>query len=74
MKTSPALNETPFTDLMLHPEKLEAALQAARRENDAFANSRRFGRGDFASAGEGAPFGNTGGHQAGDPRMEEPAH
>src|SRR5882757_6023960 len=49
MKTAPSLNETPFVDLMLHPEKLAAALQAAKRENDAFANARRFSRSDFAT-------------------------
>ena len=50
MKTTPSLNQTPFTDLMLHPEKLEAALKAAKSENDAFAASRVFGRSGTASA------------------------
>jgi hypothetical protein len=44
MKTSPLSAETPFTDLMLHPDKLAAALQAAKKENDAFAASRIFSR------------------------------
>ncbi|MDD5141577.1 MAG: hypothetical protein PHY43_15110 [Verrucomicrobiales bacterium] len=44
MKTELPLNQTSFADLMLHPEKLEAALKAAKRENDAFAASRRFGQ------------------------------
>jgi hypothetical protein len=35
------LNQTPFADLMLHPEKLEAALNAAKVENDAFATSHK---------------------------------
>jgi hypothetical protein len=33
---------TPFADLMLHPEKLEAALKSAKRENDAFDAARKF--------------------------------
>jgi len=37
-------SRTPFTDLMLHPEKLEAALKIARSENDAFNEARTFGR------------------------------
>lgn len=43
-KATQPLNETPFADLMLHPEKLEAALKAAKNENDAFAASRKFNR------------------------------
>jgi 1,4-alpha-glucan branching enzyme len=42
MKTAPVLSHTPFAELMSHPEKLEAALSAARRENDAFAATRKF--------------------------------
>jgi hypothetical protein len=42
--TLPPLSQTPFTDLMLHPEKLEAALKAAKSENDAFDASRKFSR------------------------------
>jgi hypothetical protein len=45
------MNRTPFTDLMLHPEELEAALKSARRENDAFEASRKFGQLD----GSGIP-------------------
>jgi hypothetical protein len=37
-------NQTPFSDLMLHPDKLEAALKTARIENDAFDASRTFSR------------------------------
>jgi hypothetical protein len=44
LEIAPPLIETPFTDLMLHPEKLEAALKAAKIENDAFEASRKFGR------------------------------
>jgi hypothetical protein len=44
LETAPQSGQTPFVDLMLHPEKLEAALRAAKSENDAFAASRRFGR------------------------------
>ena len=35
-KSAPPPIKTPFADLMLHPEKLEAALNAAKVENDAF--------------------------------------
>jgi hypothetical protein len=44
MKSKFSLSPTPFTDLMLNPEKLEAALKMAKHENDAFEASRRFGR------------------------------
>ena len=37
------LSQTPFSDLMQHPKKLEAALKTAKGENEAFAASRRFG-------------------------------
>ena len=74
MKTAPSLNETPFVDLMLHPEKLEAALQAARRENDAFANSRRFSRSDFATTVQSALFGNERVYQPGDRCLAEQTH
>ena len=52
-KAAPPLSRTPFADLMLHPEKLAAALRAAKRENDAFAASRVFSRepGDLAPTG-----------------------
>ncbi|HSY75142.1 MAG TPA: isoamylase early set domain-containing protein [Dongiaceae bacterium] len=43
-KPVPAPHPTPFAELMLHPEKLEAALKTAKSENDAFAASRTFGR------------------------------
>jgi hypothetical protein len=42
-KSSPP-PQTPFADLMLHPEKLEAALRTARNENDAFDATRQFSR------------------------------
>lgn len=73
MKTTPSLNETPFADLMLHPEKLEAALQAAKRENDAFAESRMFSRGDFAPAKQTRPCKNDG-HQLRNHRLAEVTH
>ncbi len=41
---APASSRTPFTELASHPEKLEAALKAARSENDAFAATRKYGR------------------------------
>jgi hypothetical protein len=43
-KSAPAPHPTPFAELMLHPEKLEAALKTAKKENDAFAASLTFGR------------------------------
>jgi hypothetical protein len=43
-KSAPLVSETPFADLMLHPDKLEAAFKTAKRENDAFEASRKFGR------------------------------
>lgn len=43
-KSAPPVNKTPFANLMLHPENLEAAFKIAKRENDAFDASRRFGR------------------------------
>jgi hypothetical protein len=43
-KFTPSVNKTPFADLMLHPEKLEAALKIAKRENDAFEASLTFSR------------------------------
>ena len=43
-KSPPPRRETPFADLMMHPEKLEAALKTAKSENDAFSASRTFGR------------------------------
>ena len=39
-ESAPELNETPFTELISHPKKLERALKAARAENDAFDASR----------------------------------
>jgi hypothetical protein len=74
MKTTPSMNETPFADLMLHPEKLEAALQAAKRENDAFADSRRFSRSDSATAGQSTLFKNDGAHQTAGRFMAEQTH
>jgi hypothetical protein len=47
-KSAPSLDQTPFTDLMSHPDKLEAALRNAKIENDAFDASRTFSQG-FAS-------------------------
>jgi Glycogen recognition site of AMP-activated protein kinase len=38
----PPPDSSPFADLMMHREKLEAALKIARRENDAFEESRTF--------------------------------
>jgi hypothetical protein len=38
-------NQSPFSELMSHPEKLEAALKIAKSQNDAFDLTRRFGQG-----------------------------
>jgi hypothetical protein len=43
-KYAPPLDKTPFVELMLHPEKLEAALKIAKVENDAFDAARTFSR------------------------------
>jgi hypothetical protein len=43
-QAAPSLDQTPFIELMLHPDKLEAALKIAKRENDAFDASRTFSR------------------------------
>ena len=43
-KSAPPPNETPFANLMLHPEKLAAALKAAKSQNDAFDASRTTGQ------------------------------
>jgi Glycogen recognition site of AMP-activated protein kinase len=40
LETTQPLSRTPFADLMLHPEKLEAALKSAKRVNDAFDAAR----------------------------------
>src|SRR5260221_678100 len=42
-KSAPPADGTPFADLILHPEKLEAAFKAAKNANDAFEASRTFG-------------------------------
>ncbi len=44
MKHAIASSRTPFTELAAQPEKLEAALRAARNENDVFAATRKYGR------------------------------
>ena len=41
-KSFSSLHQTPFIELMLHPEKLETALKIAKSENDAFDASRTF--------------------------------
>jgi hypothetical protein len=43
-KSAPPVNETPFADLMLHPDKLEVAFKNAKKENHAFDASRKFSR------------------------------
>ena len=41
-KSTSRLDQTPFIELMLHPEKLKSALKIAKIENDAFDASRTF--------------------------------
>src|SRR5271154_5646319 len=41
-KPAPTVSQRPFADLMLHPDKLEAALKIARSENDIFDAARTF--------------------------------
>lgn len=50
MKHTSALNHSPLAELVSQPEKLEAALRAARSENDAFAATRKYGRTRSATA------------------------
>lgn len=45
-KTTPAPGQTAFADLVLHPDKLDAALKAAEAENEAFDASRTIRRND----------------------------
>ncbi len=61
-KSAPPADGTPFADLILHPEKLEAAFKAAKNANDAFEASRTFGSNAInriartaSPAGNGAP-------------------
>ena len=44
VKKSPTLSQTPFTDLMLHPDKLEAVLKNYQRKNGIGTTPRRAGR------------------------------
>lgn len=55
MKIAPSIGQTPFADLMLHPEKLEAALKTAKSENDAFAASRTLGQSSTGHTRPNAP-------------------
>jgi hypothetical protein len=40
LKSAPPLNQTPFADLMLHPEKVEAVLKTAKTENRVTSQTR----------------------------------
>jgi hypothetical protein len=48
-------HRTPFADLMLHPDKLEAALKNAKSQNDAFDASRKFSRSTTKRVARNAP-------------------
>jgi hypothetical protein len=54
-KSVPPPHRTPFADLMLHPDKLKAALKNAKRQNDAFDESRKFSRSTTKRATRNAP-------------------
>ena len=54
-KTVPAPSQTPFVDLVLRPEKLEAALKDARAENEAFDASLTTGRNGAKRATSNSP-------------------
>jgi Glycogen recognition site of AMP-activated protein kinase len=62
-KSAPAPHPTPFAELMLHPEKLEAALMTAKKENDAFAASRTFGHSTATRATRSSSSKNDGARQ-----------
>jgi hypothetical protein len=66
-----APHPTPFAELMLHPEKLEAALKTAKAENDAFAASRTFGRGTATRATRSASSKSDGARQLSSPSRPE---
>ncbi len=54
-KTAPAPSQTAFADLVLHPDKLEAALNGARAENEAFDASLTTGRNGAKGATRNPP-------------------
>jgi hypothetical protein len=54
-KPALTLSRTDFADLVSHPEKWEAALNAARTGNDAFAASRSISRKDATSTTRNPP-------------------
>jgi hypothetical protein len=54
-RISPAPGRTPFIDLVLHPDKLEAKLNAARAENVAFDRSRAFNSNDANGTTRNSP-------------------
>jgi hypothetical protein len=60
-KPTPPLEQTPFVELMLHPEKLEAALKTAKVENDAFDAARTFSRQDSVKRATRSASKNRGG-------------
>ena len=65
---SPAIPQPPaFSELMLHREKLEAALAAAKRENDAFDASRKFSESPAKCATRSATSKNFDDNNAGKP-------
>jgi hypothetical protein len=62
LETAPPSSRTPFTDLMLHPEKLEAALKTAKSENDVFATTRTISRSTTNRATPNASSKSNGAH------------
>ena len=54
-KIAPTSGQTPFADLILHPDKLEAALKAAEAENEAFDASRTTRRNGSKRTAQNSP-------------------
>jgi hypothetical protein len=63
-KSMPPVNRTPFSDLMLHPDKLETAFKKARMENNAFEASRTFCRSAVNPSKQPVSHENSGAHQS----------
>ncbi len=73
-KPAPASSNTPFTDLMQHPEKLRAALNSARAENEAFAAQRATAQSPARPATRSAAPKRTEGADVGKPAGPSPGN
>jgi hypothetical protein len=69
-----ASSNTPFADLMQHPEKLKAALNSARIENDAFAAQQARSGSPAKPATRSATSNKCGGNGAGKPAGDSPGN